>query len=69
MPLPTAMPLSSISQQINTTFDSSHHCWLILRAGDVEFGRGVNCEFGDGADLRRAETFDVSASADAQGYG
>lgn len=40
-----------------------------LRAGDLESGRGVNCDGGDGGDLRRTATTDASASADALGCG
>ena len=40
-----------------------------LRAGDVESGCDVNCDGGDGGDLRRTATTDASASADALGCG
>ena len=36
-----------------------------LRAGAVESGCDVNCDDGDGGDVRRAATNDASASADA----
>ena len=40
-----------------------------LRAGAVESGHDINCDDGDGGDVRRVATNDASASAVAQGYG
>ena len=36
-----------------------------LRAGDLESGRGVNYDGGDGGDVRRVATNDAGATADA----
>ena len=41
------------------------HELAYLQAGDVEFGCVVNYDGGDDRDVRRADTNDASASADA----